>query len=46
MCNRGDFMIEGKYELTLNTPMGNIPCKIALWKEKDSLSREYGNDGI
>ena len=31
-------MIEGTYELTLNTPMGNIPCKIVLWMEKGKLS--------
>ena len=31
-------MLDGTYELTLNTPMGNIPCKIKLWQEKGSLS--------
>ena len=39
-------MLEGKYELTLNTPMGNIPCKIGLWQERGALSRKYGNDGF
>lgn len=31
-------MIEGMYELALNTPMGNIPCKIGLWLERQGLS--------
>ena len=31
-------MIDGIYELTLNTPMGNIPCIVGLWNEKNGLS--------
>ena len=31
-------MLEGKYNLNLNTPMGNIPCALELWKENNSLS--------
>ena len=31
-------MIEGTYELILNTPMGNIPCKIGLWHENGNLN--------
>ncbi len=46
-------MIEGTYELTLNTPMGNIPSKVRLWQEKESLSgsiemmggKSYFNNG-
>ena len=31
-------MLEGKYSLNLNTPMGNVPCIIELWMENNSLS--------
>ena len=31
-------MLDGTYELNINTPMGNIPCKLVLWKERESLS--------
>lgn len=39
-------MLEGTYALNLNTPMGSIPCKIGLWMERGSLSRQLRNDGI
>lgn len=31
-------MLEGKYNLNLNTPMGNIPCVVELWREQENLS--------
>ncbi len=31
-------MLEGKYNLNLNTPMGNIPCIVDLWHENELLS--------
>ena len=31
-------MLEGTYALNLNTPMGNIPCKVGLWMERGNLS--------
>ncbi len=31
-------MLEGTYTLSLNTPMGSIPCKINLWFENKMLN--------